>query len=246
MAITATKAVWAQSRATGNTRLVLLALADHVNEQRLQAGYGCEAWPSQSTLAKMCRSSRSTVKLALRRLVELGEIVDTGERKRRGTVVWEINLDAASADLADSEPGHSDMAEYRPGGEEEGDDLADSRHDLADLQPDLADSGQRPGRPLSHKPVVEPEEEPEGEQQVALAFGCGRLLSFTANSQQRQRQQPWLRPPAPPGRPGNSGGTAQASRGERERRSARRPQGATAEDQEGTTARCNRALHRLP
>ena len=121
MALTALQAVWEHSKATGNARLVLLALAEHVNEQRIKAGYPWEAWPSQSTLARMCGCSRSTIQLALEKLVELGEIADTGERRKRGIIAWEIVLEAS--DLTDSESGHDDMTDSRSGSEGREDDL---------------------------------------------------------------------------------------------------------------------------
>lgn len=58
--------VWKHSQATGNARLVLLAIADHEGE--------IGAWPSITTLAKMVNASESTVQRAIRELVHLGEL----------------------------------------------------------------------------------------------------------------------------------------------------------------------------
>lgn len=73
---------WKHSAATGSTRLVLLALADHANEN-------FEAWPSQSTLARLARVTDRQVRNALRWLEGAGEIavVRTGVR---GVKVYRI------------------------------------------------------------------------------------------------------------------------------------------------------------
>jgi hypothetical protein len=98
----------------------------------------------------MCGCSRSTIQLALEKLVELGEIADTGERRKRGTIAWEIVLDGP--DLTDSESGHDDMTDSRSGSEGREGDLTDSRDDLTDSRP-------RPDRRVGNEPEVEPEEE---------------------------------------------------------------------------------------
>lgn len=71
------------SRATGSARLILIGIANHDGDGG--------AWPSQSTLAKYAGGiSRSRVKAATDRLIELGEIVV--ERNAGGTVAtreWE-------------------------------------------------------------------------------------------------------------------------------------------------------------
>lgn len=104
-AVAARREVIECSRQTKLRLLVLLELADAVNEQRLQAGYSMKAWPSQGLLAWRLNSSRRSVARALEELEEAGEIQDTGERKGRGTVVWEITL-------PDSKPPYDAAAEY--------------------------------------------------------------------------------------------------------------------------------------
>lgn len=156
MSITVTKAVWKHSKATGNARLVLLALADFVVEEKIRRGEPALAWPSQQTLADMCGCSRSTVELALAALAKAGESRDTTERhwgKYRGTVEWEV---LPGVDLTDSESGHDDMTDSRSGGQVGEDDLTDSGDDLTDSRQHLTDSGDLPDRPVGHKPVVNP------------------------------------------------------------------------------------------
>lgn len=60
--------VWHRSQAKGMTRLVALAIADHASDD------GSNAWPAVSRLAAMCLCSESTVRRAIRELVELGEL----------------------------------------------------------------------------------------------------------------------------------------------------------------------------
>lgn len=94
MSVDVTKAVFAQSRAKGNARLVLHALGDAVNHEQLRTGIaGAEAWVSQVKLAKLCNCKRDTVRAGLDELVALGEIEDTGERKGREVIVWRILLE---------------------------------------------------------------------------------------------------------------------------------------------------------
>jgi hypothetical protein len=153
MAFPVTKAVWEHSRSKGNARLVLLALTQFVIKEKLKSGEPALVWPSQQTLADMCGCSRSTVELALKRLAELGEIEDTGERhggKYRGTVEWEV-LPGVDFDLTENE-----SPENRSASDSADDDLTDFRIDLTDFRIDLTDSGPRPDRPVGHKQVVKP------------------------------------------------------------------------------------------
>lgn len=60
--------VWDFSKAKGNDRLVLLAIADAADHD------GSNAWPSVATLARKCGISESTVHRCIGRLIELGEL----------------------------------------------------------------------------------------------------------------------------------------------------------------------------
>jgi len=66
MAIEVMNAVWRHSKATGRTKLVLLAIADHQGEQG--------AWPSLATLAKMAGASERSVQRDIEELEKLGEL----------------------------------------------------------------------------------------------------------------------------------------------------------------------------
>jgi hypothetical protein len=158
MAVTATKAVWERSRSTRSTRLVLLALADHVNEQRIQAGYPWEAWPSQRTLARLCNCSRSAVQEAIERLHELGEIADTGERRHRGTIVWEVlpDLDWTADRSSDPDDDWTGERSRETGETTTGPESGHVTGRFSETTgPGSPTTGPLPG----HKPVVEPEEQ---------------------------------------------------------------------------------------
>jgi len=66
MAIEVMNAVWRNSKATGRTKLVLLAIADHQGEQG--------AWPSLATLARMAGASERSVQRDIEELEKLGEL----------------------------------------------------------------------------------------------------------------------------------------------------------------------------
>lgn len=68
MSVKATTWVWDHSEASGSARLVLLAIADAADQA------GENAWPSQQTIADMCRISVRTVRRLVAALVELGEL----------------------------------------------------------------------------------------------------------------------------------------------------------------------------
>jgi hypothetical protein len=68
VSVKATTWAWEHSKASGNARLVLLAIADAADQQ------GANAWPSQATIASMCRISVRTVRRLVAELVELGEL----------------------------------------------------------------------------------------------------------------------------------------------------------------------------
>jgi hypothetical protein len=59
--------VWKHSKAKGLTRIILLAIADMINEQGL-------CWPSNACLAKKCRVSKRAIQENIRKLVRLGEL----------------------------------------------------------------------------------------------------------------------------------------------------------------------------
>ncbi len=71
MSVQASTWVWEHSRATGNTLLVLLAIADQASKD------GRDAWPGQKRIAAKCRLSVRTVRRCIDELVALEELVVT-------------------------------------------------------------------------------------------------------------------------------------------------------------------------
>ena len=69
MSVRAISWVWENSSASGNDRLVLLAIADSAEHD------GSNAWPSVRTIAKKCLLSERTVQRAIRALVSSGELI---------------------------------------------------------------------------------------------------------------------------------------------------------------------------
>lgn len=175
MAITVVEAAWEHSTAKGNRLLALLALAKFASEEQVQRGYPALAFPSQATLARMCRCERSTIQLALEGLQQSGEIRDTGERhwgKYRGTVEWEVlpNIDF--------ETGENLTEDQAP-------DFRSDKRDLTDLPlprdrsaDDLTDLPLPPDRQVGHKPVVEPVVEQEVRTGSAASLADARETIF--------------------------------------------------------------------
>ena len=60
--------VWDESKAVGNARLVLLAIADSCDHD------GTNAWPAVATIARKTLLSERTVQRKIRELTEMGEL----------------------------------------------------------------------------------------------------------------------------------------------------------------------------
>jgi len=101
MSIEVMNAVWKSSKATGRTKLVLLAIADHQGEQG--------AWPSLGTLAKMAGASERSVQRDIETLEQLGELSVTRygspTKGRNKTNLYFVTLD----DVTDSRIVSDDM-----------------------------------------------------------------------------------------------------------------------------------------
>lgn len=70
--------VWEHSNATGNARLVLLAIADCADDS------GANAWPSLQSIARKAKVSRRTAIRAISELVDMGELECTRGAGQRG------------------------------------------------------------------------------------------------------------------------------------------------------------------
>lgn len=81
MSINATNWVLNESETCGNTRLVMLIVADKAGE------YGGESWPTLKLIANQSRSSKSTVQRCVKEAEMMGELVvfthQGGSHRRR-------------------------------------------------------------------------------------------------------------------------------------------------------------------
>jgi hypothetical protein len=82
--------IWRLPDVTASQRLVLLALASFTDQN------GANAYPSQSTLARMCCCSRSTVKRALAALIAREVIIPTG-KGRKGAIRYRVSMNHVEA-----------------------------------------------------------------------------------------------------------------------------------------------------
>ena len=81
MSVQVTTWVWNHSKTTGSAKLVMLAIADHMNPE------GTSAWPSLGRLVRMTGLSLPTVIRSIKTAEELGELVidrKTGGRPPKG------------------------------------------------------------------------------------------------------------------------------------------------------------------
>ncbi|OOF25088.1 hypothetical protein BZJ19_10125 [Salinivibrio proteolyticus] len=69
-------AVWDAPAFSGNTKLIMLCLADYANDDGL-------CWPSIDAVARKCSVSKSTVKAQIKRLIERGYV--SAKRRKRTT-----------------------------------------------------------------------------------------------------------------------------------------------------------------
>ncbi|MER6504421.1 helix-turn-helix domain-containing protein [Streptomyces sp. NPDC001455] len=96
--------VWEHSSSRGAARLVLLSIADRVADEQ------CVSWASLSSLAKRTRASVSTVREAIDRLVDAGELeqLDDLTGPQRSTV---YRMPLAAQAVADAERGQAEDAD---------------------------------------------------------------------------------------------------------------------------------------
>lgn len=98
MSIEASQAVWKHSKHKSGGLLVLLAIADHVNEEK-----GGIAWPAVSTIAQKTRMSVRNVQRWLNALQRTGELEVQRNKGRCGSNVYKICVPA-------TEPGDHDAS----------------------------------------------------------------------------------------------------------------------------------------
>lgn len=109
MSVKAMAEVWECSEATGNARLVLLAIADHVNPSN-----GI-AWPSIRRLSEYCKLDRSNVIRNINALIKMGELVKESGEGRQNTRYRITLYDSCGRGGATSRgSATSEVAEARP------------------------------------------------------------------------------------------------------------------------------------
>ena len=84
MSIDAIKTVMSSSKSTGLPRMVLFVMATYASKES-------RVWASAVTIAKDCNTADRSVRRAIKSLVDLGEISDTGDRVRL-VPVYEITV----------------------------------------------------------------------------------------------------------------------------------------------------------
>lgn len=160
------------SPSKGSARLVELARAEAVNDERVRLGHEPLSWLSQNTAARLCNCSRSTVERSDKKLENLGRLTDTGSRRTRGVVVYRLaapHLDdpwvltgSGPRDLTHDGSGDLTQSDVTQTGSS-ADDLTQSAADLTQPGRDLTQSAARPASTVTHKPVVEPGSKPKVE-----------------------------------------------------------------------------------
>ena len=89
MSVKATHWAWNQHNIKGNTKLILLALADH-------ADTSCVCWPGLERIQEMTEANEKTVITCIQKLIELNfakEIKRRTKRGRRRSSIYILNID---------------------------------------------------------------------------------------------------------------------------------------------------------
>jgi hypothetical protein len=123
-----TRLVWTHSKTTGSDRLVLLAIADHADDEG-------RAWPSIGTIAEMANISHRQCQRIIRRLqLEYAELsIDEGHG-RSNTHVYTVLAGKEKGDIKDD-------TTMSPFGDVKGDikgDISSEKGDIADIKGDIS------------------------------------------------------------------------------------------------------------
>ena len=142
--------IWRLPDVTAAQRLVLLALASFTDQR------GANAYPSQSTLARMCCCSRSTIKRALASLIRRGLISPQG-KGRKGTIRYSVVPSPVTYVKAHSDPPTRPTVTYNPSKSNPGN--YPSEKDSNYFNPDSGDSKPRRFRRTRQELIDEYERE---------------------------------------------------------------------------------------
>lgn len=125
--------------------MVLLALADHANEDM-------EAWPSQATLARLAKVSDRQIRNILQELADLGDIAVAGTG-RRGVMVYKITCGTADPSTTTPEAGFLTPEMYfRPSTPEVGFQTPEVGFRGGNATPEI--HFRQPRKPVSDEPSV--------------------------------------------------------------------------------------------
>lgn len=163
MSVQATTWVWEQRRWSGNTLLIMLAIADAANRE------GNGSCQSNTTLSAMTGASRATVYRILGRLEAEGWIIRAGKSSKYGTVMWELPIGVGPVEALEDDRFEGSQVETEGGshsetlshGETEG--VSQVRPNPKELTPlPVAETqvGETPTRATGARVVIDPETHP--------------------------------------------------------------------------------------
>ena len=131
--------IWRLADVTANQRLVLLALASFTDQR------GDNAYPSQSTLARMCCCTARTIRRALSELIAM-RIIEPHGKGKGGTVRYSVNVNVLPSADSHVRPHRTPMS-YNPSkrkpSESYPSNLKDSKRDYFDSSDSDSDTSIR-------------------------------------------------------------------------------------------------------
>ncbi|MFF8022242.1 helix-turn-helix domain-containing protein [Streptomyces sp. NPDC007896] len=187
--------VWEYSASRGNTRLVLLSIADRITDEQ------CVAWASLTSLMKRTNASRNAVRSALASLAEIGEleVLDDLDSPQHSTVyrlprtaawlakvaaAWEDDPEAYVEPLATSDPvPELDIERLRKHGiwRKTGSEPAPRRQNLTGSDPDPSRQNPTPPRVRS-RPLPGSDSDPQNrsEPKVNRRYSSSSAADLTS------------------------------------------------------------------
>ncbi|MEL6115132.1 helix-turn-helix domain-containing protein [Photobacterium sp. SP02] len=184
MSIKVMTMVWDSPAFSGNTKLIMLCLADYANDEGL-------CWPSIDSVARKCSLSRSTVKAQLKKLGEQG-VLSAQRRKKtteegtktNDTNLYQIHISVLKNTLEEgvefNPRSKSDLGQNSAGGRSK----SDPKPSL-----DPSDIKDPPKAPLSENSESNSEQIAEGKKRKRLATSLPDDFAVTDVMQQWYAEQ---------------------------------------------------------
>ena len=160
--------IWRLDGLTSSQRLVLLALASFTDQR------GANAYPSQSTLARMCCCSRSTIKRAIQVLLNRRLVERTG-KGWKGTVRYSVSISPMNHVEAHTEPPTRPTLSHNPSNSNPGNYPSEQHRDSIFISNQDQDRQAVPDRravhPISEKVrrLIAAEDREQAERKARLA-----------------------------------------------------------------------------